>query len=88
VAKVEALVSARRRWSDLSDRSRKRIIVGAVFEGILKVAALVDIKRRPADQIRGSKSVWAVVIVLVNSAGGAPLAYFLFGRRRVAKNSG
>jgi hypothetical protein len=73
---------ADRRWGDLSPSTRKLIIVGAVAEGILKVAALVDIARRPADQIRGSKWAWVPTVLLVNSFGGAPLAYFAFGRRR------
>jgi hypothetical protein len=73
---------ADRKWSDLSTRTRKLIIVAAVAEGILKVAALVDIARRPASQIRGPKWVWAPTVVLVNSFGGAPLAYFAFGRRQ------
>jgi hypothetical protein len=73
---------ADRRWGDLSPRTRKVIIVGAVAEGILKVAALVDIARRPADQIRGPKWAWVPTVLLVNSFGGAPLAYFVVGRRR------
>ena len=44
----------------------------AVAEGILKVAALIDIKRRPASQIRGPKWVWAPVVAVVNSAGVIP----------------
>jgi hypothetical protein len=71
-----------RKWSDLSAGNRRLIIGAAVVEGILKVAALVDMARRPADQIRGSKWVWAPTVLLVNSFGGAPLAYFVFGRRR------
>jgi hypothetical protein len=73
---------ADRQWSDLSTGTRRLIIGGAVAEGILKVAALVDMARRPADQIRGSKWIWAPTVLLVNSFGGAPLAYFAFGRRR------
>jgi hypothetical protein len=73
---------ADRKWSDLSPGTRRLIIVAAVAEGILKVAALVDIARRPADQIRGPKWAWIPTVVLVNSFGGAPLAYFAFGRRR------
>jgi hypothetical protein len=46
------------------------------------VAALVDLARRPATEVRGPKWVWATVLPLVNAAGGVPLAYFLFGRRR------
>jgi hypothetical protein len=70
-----------RRWSDLSDRSRRLIIAAATTEAILKTAVLIDLKRRPASQIRGSKGTWTVAAVLVNSAGLGPLAYFVFGRR-------
>jgi len=72
---------ANRKWGDLSATTRRWIITGAVAEGVLKVAALVDIARRPASEIRGSKWVWAPTVLLVNSFGGAPLAYFAFGRR-------
>ena len=71
-----------RRWSDLSDRSRRLIIAAAVAEATLKTAVLIDLKRRPASQIRGSKRAWIVAAVLVNSAGIGPLSYFVFGRRR------
>lgn len=71
-----------RKWSDLSPRTRRVIAIGAVAEGALKLAAIADIRRRPASEIRGPKWVWAPVIVVVNSFGGAPLAYFLCGRRR------
>jgi hypothetical protein len=73
---------AARKWSDLSPGSRRLIIAAAAAEGVLKTAALVDIVRRPNSEIRGSKWVWAPVVVLVNSFGAAPLAYFAFGRRR------
>jgi hypothetical protein len=77
----EGVVVARK-WSDLSKRSQRLIIVAGAAEASLKAAALIDIKRRPASQIRGSKWIWVPVVVLVNSFGGAPLAYFIFGRRR------
>jgi hypothetical protein len=75
-------MAARRQWSDLSPRTRRLVIAGAVVEGILKVAALVDIKRRPASQIRGSKWLWATVVAVVSSAGVVPISYFLLGRRQ------
>ena len=71
-----------RRWNDLSDRSRKIILTAAAVEGALKVVALVDLWRRPADQVRGSKAAWATTIVVVNSAGVVPLVYFRRGRRK------
>jgi hypothetical protein len=75
-------MAAERRWNDLSERTRRLIIVIAVAEGILKLAALIDIKRRPASQIRGPKWLWAPVVMVVNSAGIAPISYFIFGRRK------
>jgi hypothetical protein len=74
-----------RRWGDLSERSRKVIIATAIGEAVLKTAVLIDIRRRPASQIRGSKRMWIVGAVLVNSAGVGPLSYFAFGRRRPAE---
>jgi hypothetical protein len=70
------------RWSDLSERNRKLIIAAAVTDVTLRLAALIDIKRRPADQIRGRKRLWAAVVAVVNSAGIIPISYFVFGRRR------
>jgi hypothetical protein len=74
-------MAAKRRWSDLSEGTRRLIVIGAAVEGALKIAALLDLRRRPAAEIRGRKWVWATVVGLANSAGTVPLAYFLFGRR-------
>src|SRR5947208_15257034 len=79
---AEDVMSGTRQWSDLSERNRRLLIAAAVAETCLKVAALIDIKRRPASQIRGRKWMWATVVTLVNSFGAAPLSYFAFGRRR------
>ena len=71
----------RPQWSDLSARTRRLLIAAAVTDGALRVAALIDIRRRPASQIRGRKRVWATVVAVINSAGVVPIAYFVFGRR-------
>ena len=73
---------ARKQWSDLSERTRRLLTITAVAEGILKIAALIDLKRRPASQVRGPKWLWATVLTIVSSAGLAPISYFVFGRRR------
>lgn len=77
-------MAAKRTWSDLDEKTRKLIITVAVADGILKVAALIDIKRRPASQIRGPRWLWAPVVAVVNSAGVVPISYFVFGRRQPA----
>jgi hypothetical protein len=75
-------VMTARKWSDLGERTRWLLVVAGVAEVGLKTAALIDIKRRPANQIRGPKWVWAMALVPVGSFGALPLAYFAFGRRR------
>jgi len=79
---AEDAVAARRQWSDLSQRNRRLLTIAAVAEGIVKLAALIDIKRRPASQIRGPKWLWATVVIVVSSAGVVPIAYFVVGRRQ------
>ncbi len=70
---------AKTKWSDLSDRQRALVVAAAAAELSLKVAALVDINRRPAELIRGPKAFWRSVLV-VNLLG--PLSYFAIGRKR------
>jgi hypothetical protein len=72
----------RRQWSDLSERTRRLLTITAVTEGILKLAALIDLKRRPASQARGPKWLWATALAIVSSAGVVPISYFVFGRRQ------
>lgn len=75
-------MARKKKWSELSSRKRRLIVFAAVFDTALKAAALIDIKRRPADQIRGSKTRWATSVALVNSVGALPTAYFVCGRKR------
>jgi len=78
---AEDAMAAKQKWGDLSERNRRLILAAAVTEGCLKTAALIDIKRRPASQIRGAKWQW-IVALIPGSFGLGSLAYFVFGRRR------
>lgn len=69
----------KKQWKDLSTMTRMRIIVMGIVQIALLVAALWDIRRRPAEAINGSKKMW-VGLAFVNFVG--PIAYFLFGRKR------
>jgi hypothetical protein len=70
-----------RRKEPLSPSARRFLIAAATVEAGLKAAALLDMRRRPASQIRGSKKAWAMAMI-VNSAGLIPICYFVFGVRR------
>jgi hypothetical protein len=67
-------------WSNQSPRTRWLLAGSAAAEATLKVAVLVDLRRRPASQVRGPKWLWASSMI-VNSAGLIPISYFVFGRR-------
>lgn len=71
-------MSEKKRWQDLSPWQRISGILLAIIQVSLLVAALADIRRRPAKQIRGRK-LWWVMAAFVNYIG--PISYFLFGRK-------
>lgn len=68
-----------KQWQDLTDRQKRGIVVLGVLQLALLAAALIDIRRRPAEEINGSKRLWTMV-VFINGIG--PIAYFVFGRKR------
>jgi len=73
------VVVANKRWSELSTGQRRSIVLSGVVQVTLLIAALVDIRRRPQEEIRGNKWLWTAA-TFVNFVG--PISYFLFGRRR------
>ena len=72
-------MSRNQRWSDLTKGQQAAIVAGAAVQVALAAAAWVDLARRPAEQVRGPKPLWAVGIA-VNFVG--PISYFALGRRR------
>jgi hypothetical protein len=71
--------AAGKKWAELSERQRALLLAAAAAELSLKVAALIDIKRRSAAQIRGPKALWRAAMA-VNLLG--PLSYSTIGRKR------
>ena len=72
---------ARKSWKDLSDQQKRFVVVGAAVQITLQFLALRDLRRRPADEVRGPKWFW-LPVTFVNVLG--PIVYFLLGRRRSA----
>jgi hypothetical protein len=65
------------RLSELSPTLRAAALVLAVVQISLYLAAYLDLARRPAQLVRGSKTRWRL-ICLLNTVG--PLSYLRWGR--------
>jgi len=68
-----------KQWKDLTVAQKRSLVLLGALQLVLLAAALIDIRRRPAEAINGSKRLWTI-IVFVNYIG--PISYFLFGRKR------
>jgi hypothetical protein len=71
-------VASKKRWSDQTRTQQLLIIASAGIELVVTATALVDLARRPADQMRGTKPLWALGCI-VQPLG--PVAYLVLGRR-------
>jgi hypothetical protein len=69
---------AKKKWSDLSQQQKRAVYIGGVLESVITAAALRDLARRPADEVRGPKVAW-LLACFVQPFG--PLTYFATGRR-------
>jgi hypothetical protein len=68
-------------WSEMSDRERATMLVLGSIQMSLAAAAWVDLARRDASEVNGSKGKWAAIIA-INWVG--PIAYFARGRVKPA----
>ncbi len=68
------------RWSELSPAKRGAIITLGLLDAGLRAWALADLVKRPQDQVKGSKTAWAVALAVVNSVGVVPAAYLVWAR--------
>lgn len=66
-------------WKELSPMARVGTVTAGTVQLALLTAAQLDISRRPAQEIRGSKGLWRLA-TLVNFIG--PASYFTFGVKR------
>lgn len=68
----------KKKWSELSPKTRAAIFAGAVAEVVVTSVALRDLVRRPAALVRGPKPLWGAALFV--QPVGSPL-YLLVGRR-------
>lgn len=79
MAKRRKRNARKKTWKELSPMAKFGTITAAVVQLSLLIAAQRDISHRPAEQIRGSKTLWRLA-TLVNFVG--PGSYFTFGVKR------
>jgi hypothetical protein len=72
------MARTKKHWRDLTTTQRIRLVLSGAIQCTLLVAALTDLRRRPAKEIKGGKRLWTA-LVFVNFIG--PLAYFFVGRK-------
>ncbi|MEZ7238466.1 hypothetical protein QYS60_11905 [Rhodococcus sp. GXMU-t2271] len=67
----------RRKFRDLTPAQQTLVLTLAAVQLSLAATAWIDLARRPADRVAGSKAKWAATIA-VNWIG--PITYFRRGR--------
>ena len=72
-------MTPKHKWNELTPIQQATIAGVGLFQVLLLIAALVDLRRRPAAQINGNKKLWTLA-AFINFVG--PVAYFVFGRKR------
>jgi hypothetical protein len=65
----------------MTDTQKKVLVVALIVHVIVLKLTWLDLRRRPAAAVRGPKRLWRIASTL-NTSGS--VAYWLFGRRRVA----
>lgn len=73
------MAAQKKSWSELSPTQRAGIVALGAVEVVLTIAAVRDLRTRPAAQVRGPKPLWGLACA-VQPFG--PVAYLLLGRRR------
>lgn len=72
----------RKHWDELSPAAQTLIAGGAMVDLAMKTWALADLANRPAKQVPGSKTRWAVALTLLNTVGILPAVYLAQVHRR------
>jgi len=71
-------------WGELTTGQKASVFLSIAVQLGLLLAALADLRKRPAARINGPKAGWAVGS-FVSFFG--PIAYFLFGRKNAGQPS-
>lgn len=71
-------------WGQLPTPVRVALAAVAGVDAGLRLWSLVDLARRPDEQVRGPKVAWMGGLIAMNTVGALPAAYLLWGRHAAA----
>ncbi|WKG04590.1 hypothetical protein [Mycolicibacterium sp. HK-90] len=72
---------AKKRWNDLSPKSKTTIIAVTAVDAGLRAWALRDLAGREAGQVNGPKWLWGSALGLLTTSGVLPVVYLVAGRK-------
>jgi hypothetical protein len=72
-------MAEKKQWSEMSPTQKGLIVAGGTVELVLTTWAAIDLIKRPGEQVRGPKLLWAPALI-VQPVG--PIAYLVIGRRK------
>ncbi len=73
------MAQQKKTWSDLTPTQRKLVVAAGIVEVAVTTWCLRDLRRRPAEMVRGPKALWAPALS-IQPVG--PIAYLVWGRKR------
>ncbi len=76
---------AAQRWKRSSQAMRGRAVARGIFNLVLMIWTVRDIRRRRDDEIKGNRKIWTLAAF---APPIGPIAYFVFGRKRSAQDDG
>jgi hypothetical protein len=76
--KGDVVRDGKKKWDELTPVGRAAVVVLGAAQLALQAVTLWDLRRRPDQELRGSRRWWAAAS-FVNFVG--PVAYLAFGRR-------
>lgn len=69
-----------KKWQDQSPARRGLLLTVGLLDAGLRAWALVDLVKRPQEEVKGNKAAWALALALVNSVGIVPATYLGWAR--------
>lgn len=72
------IAKALSKFNALPKPVRAGLVLLSSVDGAGRFAAVKDAIKRPADEIRGPKLLWIILLAVVNSGGILPLVYKRF----------